>query len=222
MTKHLFLRTTLPLMLLALVGTGQVAQMTNTKTDRYQSGQQTPRSVTTQQLFGRALGAARAPGGFIWMMKCSGEEPVFPDDGIILPLHEALESLTKMDPRYKWQIASGVVNLLPARGEPPLLKIRIRQFKVNTDLSRALDQLLALGEVRAGAARLGLKQNTMTLLVGPSPIAGKSSSIEVNVQNVSLREALNDLVRAHGRAMWQYREYRCNGDNEFSVEFLAR
>lgn len=210
-------------MLLALFATGQVARTASNGTVSNQSGQQVPRRVTTQQLFVRALSAARAPGGFVWMMKCSGEEPRFPDDGVIPPLHEALESIIKLDPRYKWQTESGVVNLLPAKSEPPLLKVRIKHFKVNTDFNRALDQLLALGEVREGAARLRLKRNTMTLLLGGlSPIGSKTSTIELDLQDVSLREALNALVSAHGRAIWQYREHRCNRTKEFTIEFLVR
>lgn len=222
MIKHLFLGTFVPLVLLALIITGWDARQVNNGIGNYQSNQQPSRRVTTQELFDRALGAAHYPGGFVWMMKCSGEDARFPDNGLILPLNEALESLTKRDPRYKWQIENGVVNLLPVQGEPPLLKLYINQFKVKADLSRALDQLLALREVREGAARLGLRQNTMTLLVGPSPIGGKSSAIEVDVRNVNLREALNALVKAHGRAIWRYRDYHCNGDNEFSVDFLAQ
>jgi hypothetical protein len=204
--------------LLILFVAGHVPQIAKNRDENSQM--QAPRTATTQELFGRALSAAHSPGGFVWMMNCSGEEPRFTDDGAIPPLHEALESIAKLDPRYKSQTDNGVVNLLPTKGEPPLLKVRIKRFKVNTDLNRALEQLLALEEVRDRSADLGLKQNTMTLLVGGTPIKSKSASIEIDLQNVSLREALNALVKAHGRAIWQYREYHCNGAKEFSVTFF--
>jgi hypothetical protein len=222
MRKYIFHSTLAMLILSALFGAGQLARTADKTISNGPSGQQVNRRVTTQELFVRALSAARVPGGFVWMMKCRGEEPRFPDDGVIPALDEALGLITRLDARYKSRVENGVVNLLPAKGEPPLLKVRLKQFKVNADFNRALDQLLALGEVKEGAARLGLKRNTMTLLVGPSPIGSRTSTIELDLRDVSLREALNALARAHGRAVWQYREDRCQGAKEFSVEFLAR
>jgi hypothetical protein len=132
-----------------------------------------------------------------------------------------MASLTKRDPRYQWQNNSGVVNLLPRAGEPEFLKVRLRQYTVNADLTEALKQLMALPEIRGEAARLGLERNTLSL-GGLSPGNHGPSQISLTLSNVSLHEALNALVRAHGSAIWGYREYRCNGVNQFSIEFLSR
>src|SRR5882672_10486702 len=111
---------------------------------------------------------------------------------------------------------------MPAEGVPALLNIRIRHYKVDTDLSQALLALLRSPEVSNGASSLGLKLKTGGLLVGPSPIYPFSLRIKVDVSDITLRDALNELVRVHGRAIWEYRELRCNGTNQFSVNFVAR
>jgi hypothetical protein len=187
-----------------------------------QTGEPGSSGITSQHAFLRASTAARVPGGLVWMMKCSGEEPLLHEDRIILPISDALESLVKRDPRYKWQIDTGVVNLLPSAGEPDLLKVRIRQFKTTATLTEALRQLLGLPEVTQGSIRLRLKQSTTTLLVGPTTIRGRPVPITVDVRDVTLRQALNALARANGRAIWEYRAYRCGRANQFSIDFLTQ
>jgi hypothetical protein len=202
----------------AIVTASALGRIVQTKDDRQSTN---PNGMTTQRAFLRTLVAARKPGGFIRMIKCSGEEPPLPEEPTILPLNSALDALTRMDQRYKW-IDRGVVNLIPITGEPDLLKVRIARYKTNADLDEALRQLLALPQVQQTAHRLGLTRNSMTLLVGPSPFSGGPSRVDVDIRDTTLREALNAIVKAHGRAVWEYRESRCDGRNEFSVGFLAR
>lgn len=207
-----------------LLASGQAGtlQGANSKSVSSQNIQQASSRTTTKQAFLRTLVASRAPGGFIWMMKCDGEETFLQGEPDILPLENALDSLTRMDPRYKWQTETGVINLIPSAGEPELLKTRIRRFKTNTDLNDTLRQLLALQPVKQAADRLGLRQTSLSLLVGSSPLNGGPSRISVDVYDGTLRKALNALVKAHGRAVWEYRESSCDGVNEFTVTFLAR
>lgn len=100
-----------------------------------------------------------------------------------------------------WRTDVGVVNPIPSAGVPDLLKIRISRYKTNSDLDEALRQLLALPQVKEGADHLALKRISMSLLVA-SRFNGGPSRIDVDIRNASLREALNALVRAHGRAVW--------------------
>jgi len=186
------------------------------------NGQRTSSDIPTQGRFLLALVAAHVPGGSVWIRQCSGQEPVFHQDQTILPLSDALDSITRVDPRYRWQIDKGVVNLIPRTGEPAVLKVRIKQYRTKTTLNEALRQLLRLPEVKTEAARIGLKITSGGLLLGPSPYYGGPSEVSVDVKDLNLREALNALVRAHGRAIWEYREYRCGGTNEFSIDFVAQ
>lgn len=228
MRKHRVLSfiALIPLGLLTLMVSGYPVRVGETeplyRLTNSQNAEQTSNRITTQGKFSLALTAARVPGGSIWIKKCSSEEPVFHQDPVALPLREALESITHLDPRYRWQSDSGVINLVPFAGEPDLLKVRVRRYRVNADLNEALQQLLALPEIKEGTSRLGLKRNTVKLLVGPSPFYDSPSRISLDVSNVTLREALNALVRAHGRAIWEYRDIHCNGVAEFSIDFLAQ
>jgi hypothetical protein len=127
-----------------------------------------------------------------------------------------------MDPRYQWQDDNRVINLLPSTGEPELLKSRVRRFAVDSSLNEALRQLLTLTDVTQAATRLQLKRTSLKLLLGPSPFPNSPQRVKVDLSDITLRTALNALVRSHGRAVWQYREYRCGGTNEFSVDFMAQ
>jgi len=187
-----------------------------------QNAQRISNELPTQTRFLLALLAAQVPGGSVRIGDCSGQERTFRQDPTILPLHDALESITQADQRYQWQMDRGVVNLIPRTGEPRLLKARINRYRTATNLNEALRQLLALPEVKAEASKLGLKLSSGGLVLGPGPSNGGPSQVSVDVKNVSLRGALNALVRAHGRAVWEYHEYRCGGSNEFFVNFLTQ
>src|SRR6266403_3177377 len=90
-----------------------------------QRDQQTSSGIptTTQGRFLLVLVSARLPGGSVWVRRCDTEEALFHQDSRVLPLRDALDSIVRMDPRYRWQNANGVVNLMPAAGEPELLMV---------------------------------------------------------------------------------------------------
>src|SRR5712692_4352376 len=109
-----------------------------------QNSRKTSNDLPTQTRFLLTLLAAHIPGGSVWIRQCKGQEPVFHQDPTILPLRDALESITSADPRYQWQMDGGVVNLVPRTGEPRFLKLRIKRYQTKTNLNEALRQLLAL------------------------------------------------------------------------------
>lgn len=44
----------------------------------------------------------------------------------------------------------------------------------------------------------------------------------LNLANVTVREALNAIARAHGKGVWEYKERHCNGKADFQIQFLVR
>src|SRR5437870_304191 len=63
-----------------------------------QNSRRTSNDLPTQARFLLALLASHIPGGSVWIRQCNGQEPVFRQDPTILPLREALESITRADP----------------------------------------------------------------------------------------------------------------------------
>lgn len=50
----------------------------------------------------------------------------------------------------------------------------------------------------------------------------EDQELRVQCKNVTLRELLNAIVRAHGYAVWAYSERHCAGRSEFRLDFIAR
>lgn len=173
-----------------------------------------------------ALNDAKVPGGIVKIAGCE-EQPRKKLTSTSSTLQGVLEAFVSADSRYKWQIEEGVVNLLPAAGEPPLLDVRISEFKIEDaeTLDDAANQLMALPSVKNGVADLNLKQGVMRLS-GPGYYipadSGKASlpqRLSVTGNNLTLRQALNAIVLSHGGGVWLYTENHCHGHNEFSVNF---
>jgi hypothetical protein len=134
------------------------------------------------------------------------------------PLRDVLDAIVYEDSRYRWHLEGGVVNLLPAAGEPALLKIRIPRFRVKHALRAkdALKKLLALDEVKKGMQEHNLKQG-LTIIISPHHLNPKGFSVDC--RDVTLREALNAIARAQGWGTWDYIETHCEDRHEFIIRF---
>ena len=72
--------------------------------------------------------------------------------------------------------------------------------------------------MREGIANLGLNQGGVAGGGGGGAIS--KSRISLDLKNVTLKEALNAIVRADGRAMWAYIMRPCEGRNEYNFALL--
>lgn len=172
----------------------------------------------TTSAFRIAMGSVRMPGGAARILGCEGDDFKQLWSPWNKTLRQALDSLVEADPRYSWQVVGGVINLLPADGEPALLKTRISQFSVR-DLTSSLDalgQLQTLPEVKKGMEDLHLKPGIALISYWPSP---NPKPFSVECKNVTLREALNAIARAQGRDIWDYVEVHCAGKDEVVIRF---
>jgi len=209
----------LPIML------GQTTQITSETSQSLVQGTQSAETdssrVTTREAFWKALIAARVPGGIVWRRNCGNVEVKGQQVSSGLSLRAALNRIIQVDPQYTWVRENGAINLLPMNGEPDLLKVRIREFRVSkvSNLNLALERIIALPEVTKTAGDLKLSQGLK--LGGLSSPAQSHVTLRIHRKNVTLREALNALARARGFAVWQYSEWYCGGEAKFSIEFLV-
>lgn len=143
-------------------------------------------------------------------------------------LLDALQSIIKTDPQYRWEVRDDAVDLLPVGPAPPLLSVQIKQFdsKDATTLTDAASLLLQTPEIREVEAKLGFNKNINSVQLGPYavPPPGESRQPErllaVRLQNVTALDALNAIVRAHGHSVWVYREWHCRKSNGFRIRFV--
>lgn len=200
---------------------GQSRQVTNSVSDDVLK-RQVPGTdseyLTTVDAFSLILNYTGVPGGIVKIASCKQETMKQPVKMQGLVLREVLNAIVEADPRYHWQYENGVVNLLPTEGEPTLLKTPITQFDVNDVASAefAADKLLALPEIQKKMQELHLSHGLKLLVTPSNP---KPSTFSVHCKNASLREALNAIARAQGRAIWDYVEIHCDQRNEVVIRF---
>jgi hypothetical protein len=135
-------------------------------------------------------------------------------------LREVLDDIITADPDYVWEVKEGVVNMVPAKGVPDLLTLRIAAFDSGDARSptTATTYLFALPEVRERAAELGISQRFSGSGLGAIvPGAPPPNLLNVHVQDVTLLEALNAFFRANKHGLWIYRETHCKSENFFLV-----
>ena len=129
---------------------------------------------------------------------------------------DVMNAIVQSSKKYQWRQTGGFVDVWPSAGSNPLLETRIGSFNVK-DLSpsEAFDQLLNLPEVQANMTALNLKRRAPDV----SPGKLSSSRFSVNLEGVSLREALNKITLESRIEIWIFRNYP-NGF--FSINSVER
>ena len=117
---------------------------------------------------------------------------------------DVMAAIVQSSKKYQWRQTGEFIDVWPITGGNPLLETRISGFNVK-DLSQseALDQLLNLPEVQASMTTLNLKRRAPD---GP-PVKLSSSKFSVNLEGVSLREALNKIAQESRMEIWIFRNY---------------
>lgn len=176
--------------------------------------------LSVRDAFLRVLSRSKAPGGVALESNCATQNAGAPIDDASASLEESLNHIVKRVPQYRWESDRGAINLLLVTGEPEPLKIRIKEFRAHnaTSLELALEQLLALPEVRAHAT--GRLINQGFRFGGLS--SPREQLLKIYSRDTTLREALNSIARAHGHAVWVYTERHCDGQHSISIDFLVK
>lgn len=169
-----------------------------------------------------------APGGMVIYPECGEEERVPRPTAARLtgaPLAEALDALAAAAPRYLWRSEGGVVNFFPAGTHTPLLDLRVERFRAENMRTpgEALGRLLDTPEVREAIGRPEVGDRLLRGGLGyydPNREESAGKVFSVSLGGATVREALDAIARAHGRAMWSYHWINCSGRSHFEVDFL--
>jgi hypothetical protein len=182
-----------------------------------------PSPLSVSHAIQTAILGSGTSGGEVIMQGC--EEPS--DNAVRFrgnTLREVLDAIVRADPDYRWEVKDGVVNLLPAKGIPELLRFRIGTFDSGdaTDAITAGAFLAFLPEVRQRAAELGFDGAISGSALGsitPGPPPPPPPKLGVHLQDMTLLDALNALVRANKRGVWIYREIHCDSTKHYDINF---
>jgi hypothetical protein len=174
-------------------------------------------------IFSRALRSIPAPGGFVYWLPCSRQSDVkyfFPAS--TAPVGGILDSIVALNPDYKWEMDNGAIDVLPKSGLPPLLSVQVRDFvidKAGTSLTSSVDELLSISEVKEALVRLNIHKPDLSLLLWMSDTA--PHEIKLELHNVTLLKALNEIAKTYGSAVWEYSESDCGGTKSFSITWIS-
>jgi hypothetical protein len=117
---------------------------------------------------------------------------------------DVMNAIVQSAKKYQWQQTGSFVEVWPLAGSNPLLETRISSFNVkDLSASEAFDRLLNLPEVQANMRDLNLQRRA------PAESPGKltSSRFSVNLEGVTLREALDKIAKESHIDIWIFRNY---------------
>src|ERR1044071_3744516 len=117
---------------------------------------------------------------------------------------DVMNAIVQSSKKYQWQQTGAFVEVWPLAGSNPLLETRISSFRVkDLSASEAFDRLLTLPEVQANMRELNLQRRA------PAESPGKltSSRLSVNLEGVTLREALDKIAQESRIKIWIFRNY---------------
>jgi len=117
---------------------------------------------------------------------------------------DVMSAIVQSAKKYQWQQTGSFVEVWPLAGSNPLLETRISSFNVkDLSASEAFDRLLNLPEVQANMRDLNLQRRA------PAESPGKltSSRFSVNLEGVTLREALDKIAKESHIDIWIFRNY---------------
>ena len=129
---------------------------------------------------------------------------------------DVLNAVMQSSKKYQWRQNGEVIDVWPLVGANPLLETKITSFKVK-DVSplEAFDQLFNLPEVKASMTGFNMKRRAPE----GSPAKLNNSKFSVDLEGVTLREALNKIALESKIQIWIFRNYP-NGF--FSISSIDR
>jgi hypothetical protein len=134
-------------------------------------------------------------------------------------IRDALDAFIKADERYKWEMADGVINIIPRESQEGILDVVIPNFFISDanidDLSFAVT---GTPEVLARLAKIKAKRSEYFFYVGaPKP----STRYSVSLPEMTVKEILNEFLRRDFAWYWNVSRY--GEKNEYvAVELWAR
>ena len=119
-------------------------------------------------------------------------------------LTDVMNAIVQAAKKYQWRQTGEVVEVWPTAGTNPLLETRINNFNVkNVSALEAFNRLFTLPEVLANMRELNLQRRAPD----ESPEKLTSSRLSVDLEGVTLREALNKIAQESHIEIWIFRNY---------------
>jgi hypothetical protein len=131
-------------------------------------------------------------------------------------LTDVLNAIVKSAPTYQWRERSGCIEVLPVGASSPLLDTMISNFRVSeADQTEAVNRLMNLPDVQANLRAMNLNRKDP----GSASTETKSSKFSMNLEGVTMRQALSKIANESGGRFWIFQTF---GDGFFSISNSPR
>lgn len=158
-----------------------------------------------------------SPGGIVFLPEIDVNKK-YKFETRILSVSDMINSIVKVEPEYRWETQDEIINLLPANKYPAFLDTIIPEFEAkDTNISLAISSLQQLPVFQQQATSFGYNNFTQPRMEFGGLQSARIRNFNVHCKNSTVREVLNSIVRAHGRAIWGFREYTQNGNKFFQL-----
>jgi hypothetical protein len=113
------------------------------------------------------------------------------------PLEFALNEIVRANPRYRWELNDGVVNLLPKEASKSLVEIKIEKFEaINMKRIAVRKAIGNLPELSEKLKSLGLEYTTIS--VWPNKDERDTMVLTVDIKDTTLKSLLNEIAKKTG------------------------
>lgn len=151
-----------------------------------------------------SLHTTRMPGGFASLFY-ENKEPRYSFQLKSLILKDVLDAIVEKEPRYEWKMENGVVNVLP-KEKIALLETHVANFQLeNATKEKMFSALISKPEFQGAVINANLERDIYRCCGGLCTTTPQRNSI--NLENATVREILNEIVRLNGFSSWEYREF---------------
>ena len=143
----------------------------------------------------------KVPLGFLQIRGASGDpgnrkKSIAVRNGTV---EQVLDRFVGEDPRYKWVMIDGVVNVLPT-DDADIIKVLVSRVDLRDAAPEEAEfSILDLPDVRASLKNAGLSQTEMRTSFGA---VQERSRFSLSAESVTLQEILNQVVRSNFVGYW--------------------
>lgn len=129
---------------------------------------------------------------------------------------DVLDAVVACKADYRWELVNGVVRVFSISSSDPLLDTVIEDFDIKEKTIGEIKFAIAeTPEVRSTLLQLGCVMRELELV--PGPLNENARRLSFSLHNVTVREILNHIIKAHGGKYWSVVKWGENDRNLWIV-----
>lgn len=121
-------------------------------------------------------------------------------------VRDVLDAVVQADPRYRWEEAGGVINVLPKEEKSLVLETPVSSFQIDeatwTDTRQVIREL---PEIKSKLKENGLTERSAILVTGSGD--NNLPRFSFKLRNTTLRGILNEILKVKGYSFWVLSRY---------------